>query len=87
MAGTGIQDTDWKARYGSLIAIGGVLDGADKDNFKAVIIPAMPTLIKMYEDPHMKVREAIGWVISKVCELHADLISGANDLAQIVSLL
>lgn len=45
-----------------------------------VIIPALPNLIAMFQDHHAKVREAIAWVMSKICEHHADVIASQQSL-------
>ena len=34
----------------------------------------------MYQDQSIKVREAISWVISKICEHHADVLSSNQQL-------
>ena len=40
-----------------------------------VIVPGLPNLINMFKDPHSKVREAIAWVMSKICEHHSEVIT------------
>ncbi len=40
-----------------------------------VIVPGLPNLINMFQDQHSKVREAIAWVISKICEHHSEVIT------------
>lgn len=40
----------------------------------------MANLISMFHDPHAKVREAIAWVMSKICEHHSDVITTTSDI-------
>jgi hypothetical protein len=70
-----IQHADWKKRYSALLALGAITEGPDKVNFMQVIMPGLPNLINMFKDPHAKVREAIAWVMSKICEHHSDVIT------------
>lgn len=44
------------------------------------IMPGLQNLIGMFGDPHGKVREAISWVFSKICENHADVITNKEIL-------
>jgi len=44
-------------------------------NLMHVIVPGLPNLVNMFNDPHAKVREAISWVMSKICEHHSDVIT------------
>lgn len=43
--------------------------------FMHKILPGMKDLVDMFADPHGKVREAISWVMSKICENHSDVIA------------
>jgi len=70
-----IQSTEWKNRYSSLLALGAITEGPDKMQFMNVIMPGIPNLINIFNDSHVKVRETIGWVLSRICEHHADVIS------------
>ena len=70
-----IMDTDWKKRYSALLALGAITEGPEKTKFMQVLIPGLPNLVAMFSDPHAKVREAIAWVFSKICEHHSDVIT------------
>ena len=59
-----IVQEDWKLRYASLMALGAISEGPEKAKFAEVIVPSLAQLLKMLEDPSVKVREAIGWVFS-----------------------
>jgi hypothetical protein len=49
----------------------------------ALIQPALPTILQLFKDNNAKVREAAGWVVSKICELHAEsLIQSMNVLIE-----
>lgn len=41
----------------------------------SVIIPGLQNLVNMFQDPHAKVRESIAWVMSKICENHAEVLT------------
>jgi hypothetical protein len=49
-----------------------------------VIMPGLPNLISMFGDPNSKVREAIAWVMSRVCEHHSDVISNPQAISAIL---
>lgn len=75
-----IMNEDWKKRYSSLLALGAITEGPEKLKFMNVIIPGLQNLIGMFNDPHGKVREAISWVMSKICEHHSDVITNSQSL-------
>ena len=70
-----ISHADWKKRYSALLALGAITEGPEKLKFMQVIMPGLANLISMFNDPHAKVREAIAWVMSKICEHHSDVIT------------
>lgn len=37
----------------------------------------------MYKDPSIKVRQAISWMMSKVCENHADVMTQTPELTSL----
>mmetsp|Transcript_7668 Transcript_7668/g.7067 ORF Transcript_7668/g.7067 Transcript_7668/m.7067 type:complete len:82 (+) Transcript_7668:472-717(+) len=49
-----------------------------------VILPGLPSLINMFNDPNAKVREAIAWVMSRICEHHSDVISNNQAIHSII---
>lgn len=69
-----IRSEDWKKRYAALLALGSITEGPEKSAFMNVILPGFPNLIDMFNDSNAKVREAIGWVISRICEHHSDVV-------------
>lgn len=79
-----IQDPNWKKRYSALLALGAITEGPEKQKFMNVIIPGLPNLIQMFNDPHAKVREAIAWVMSKICEHHSDVITNMQVLPNLM---
>jgi hypothetical protein len=70
-----IPSTDWKERYAALIALGAITEGPEKMKFNEILIPSIGQLLKMFQDPSIKVKQAISWVISKICEHHADVMT------------
>jgi hypothetical protein len=68
-----------------LIALGAITEGPEKMKLMQVIVPGLPNLVNMFNDQHAKVREAISWVMSKICEHHSDIITNdPNTLAGIM---
>jgi hypothetical protein len=49
-----------------------------------VIMPGLANLITMFSDPNAKVREAIAWVMSRICEHHSDVISNQQAISVIL---
>lgn len=74
-ASMNILNQEWKRRYSALLALGAITEGPEKIKFMQVILPGLPNLINMFKDPHGKVREAIAWVMSKICEHHSEVIT------------
>lgn len=69
-----VASPNWKLRYSSLIALGGVTEGPTRARFVSKVMPGLQSLMGMFNDPNGKVREAISWVFFKICETHADVI-------------
>jgi importin subunit beta-1 len=75
---TNIQKEDWKSKYASLMAMGSITEGPDKQIFSEIIMQALRNLLNMFQDKNGKVREAISWVMSRICEHHADVLFHPN---------
>ena len=63
-----IQKPDWKSKYSSLIALGSITEGPEKQQFLEVIVQAFQHLLQMFKDQSGKVREAISWVMGRICD-------------------
>ena len=70
-----IQQELWKNKYASLMALGSITEGPEKQKFLEVVIQALQNLLQMFKDKNGKVREAISWVMSRICEHHADILA------------
>ena len=70
-----VNSKNWKLRYSSLIALGAVTEGPTRQRFVAKVMPGMPSLLALFNDPNGKVREAISWVFFKICESHSDTMA------------
>lgn len=78
-----IGNQNWKLRYSSLLALGAITEGPDRQHFISLIQPALQTILNLFVDQHAKVKEAAGWMISKICEFHAEsLIPVMNMLVE-----
>lgn len=58
-----------------MIALGSITEGPDKIQFSDLVMQAMLNLLNMFNEPNSKVREAITWVMSRICEHHADVLT------------
>ena len=47
----------------------------DKRAIGEILAGSLSMLLNMFQDSSIKVREAISWVISKVCEHHGDVLT------------
>lgn len=79
-----ISNVDWKLRYSSLLALGAITEGPDRIKFLNKITPGLPNLLTMFNDGHGKVREAISWVMSKICENHSDVITNQDAINSLI---
>jgi importin subunit beta-1 len=70
-----IQQDNWKSKYAALMALGSITEGPEKQKFLEVFIQALQNLLQMFKDKNGKVREAISWVMARICEHHADVIA------------
>ena len=57
------------------MALGSITEGPDKQKFLEVIIQSLQNLLLMFKDKNGKVREAISWVMARICENHSDVLS------------
>jgi hypothetical protein len=72
---TNINHADWQGRYAALIALGAITEVPDKRAIGEILAGSLSMLLNMFKDNSIKVREAISWVISKVCEHHGDVLT------------
>ena len=82
-----MQNPNWKARYSALLALGAITEGPDRQKFMSVIKPGLVGLVGMFQDPSPKVREAISWVMAKICENHSDVVTEPRILNDFVAIL
>lgn len=66
---------NWKNKYASLMALGSVTEGPTKAKFSQLILQSLGNLLTMFGDQSVKVREAISWVMSRICEHHSDVVT------------
>lgn len=63
-----------------MIALGAIAEGPEKIAFAQILEPSIGNLISMYSDPSLKVREAISWVVTQICEHHAEVLVTSAEL-------
>lgn len=69
------------------MALGSITESPDKQTFASVIIPSLNNLRAMFSDANSKVREAIAWVFSRICEDHYNIIANQATLLQVLNTL
>lgn len=78
-----ILQTTWQQRYASVISLGTVTEGPDKQSFSKILMPSIENLLKMYGDPSIRVRSAISWFFGKVCEHYADVMTQNAEMTRV----
>lgn len=81
---TKIGSQNWHERYAALIALGSITDGPDKKAFMDVIISALPGLLQMFSEQNPKIREALAWVLQRICEHHPEIVSAPQVTAEFI---
>lgn len=69
-----ISVQNWKNKYAALRALGSITEGPPKQQFSEVIVGTAPILLDLFKDQSVKVREANSWVLSRLCDHHADVL-------------
>lgn len=67
-----------------MLSLGAITEGPDKSSYMKIIVPGLANLVNMFSDSNAKVREAIAWVMSRICEHHADVISNQQVIPGII---
>jgi len=79
-----IQLQDWKNKYASLMALGSIAEGPEKMKFYEMLMYSLQNLLQMFKDKNAKVREAISWVMARISEHHADVLSDPSIMSQFI---
>lgn len=79
-----ISEQNWKQKYAALMALGSITEGPAKLQFSEVIVGTAPILLDLFKDQSVKVREANSWVLSRICENHADVLLEPNTLKSLM---
>lgn len=75
-----ISSLNWKNKYAALMALGSITEGPPKMQFSEVIVGTASILLELFKDQSVKVREANSWVLSRICDNHADVLLEPNTL-------
>lgn len=78
-----ILSQDWRQRYAAVISLGTITEGPDRDSFSKILNPSLEQLLKMYQDPSIRVRSAISWFFGKVCEHYADIMTQSEEVTKV----
>ena len=60
-------------RYASLVALGAITEGCDKQQFLQTLVSGYNLVLSKFNDESIKVREAAGWVFSRISEVHCEI--------------
>lgn len=74
-----IMHAEWQKRYAALMALGAASDGPDKAAYAQILTPSIQQLLNMFQDPSIKVREAISWVTFQICQHHAEVMTSTPE--------
>lgn len=61
------------------MALGAASDGPDKAAYAQILTPSIQQLLNMFQDPSIKVREAISWVTFQICQHHAEVMTSTPE--------
>ena len=62
-------------RYSSLVALGAITEGCEKQHFLTTLNSGFNLVLNKFNDQSIKVREATGWVFSRISETHCEIFS------------
>jgi importin subunit beta-1 len=69
-----ITSPDWKFRDAAVMALGSILDGPTPSKVESLLQPAMQTLIALFDDESVAVRDSTAWCMGKICETTPRLV-------------
>lgn len=73
--GVNLENENWMVRYSSLVALGAITEGCEKQNFLSTLMGGFNLVLNKFNDQSIKVREAAGWVFSRISETHCEIFS------------
>ena len=63
-----INSPDWKYRDAAVVALGSILDGPTPSKLESLLQPAIATIVNLFNDSSVAVRDSTAWCIGKICE-------------------
>ena len=66
------------------MALGSIAEGPEKMKFYEMLMYTLQNLLQMFKDKNAKVREAISWVMARISEHHADVLSDPSIMSQFI---
>ena len=74
----------WQQKYSALVALGSITEGPEKQKFTSIIIDALPNLFVMAKERSSKVRQALAYVLLRICEHHPDVVCSPQVFHQFI---
>ena len=60
---------------------GSILEGPRLETLKPIVEQAMPTIIELFNDPSIAIRDTAAWTVGRICEIIPEAVSGGGVLA------
>lgn len=73
-----IAQEDWRLRDAAVVSLANILDGPTAERLEELLRPAMDTLINLFDDSSVAVRDSVAFCISKICEFTPKLVLSDN---------
>lgn len=82
-----INSADWRNREAAVMAFGSILDGPDVENLKGPVNTALPSILRLFTDESLQVKETAAWCLGRIADLATEALDLANSLPGILEAL
>jgi len=69
-----LQSPDWVERYLGSIALGAIVEGPNPQSYASILAQSFSSILLMMDDPSLKVKYGISWVMRRVAQFVPVLI-------------
>ncbi|KAG0330648.1 karyopherin beta, partial [Podila humilis] len=84
---TNIRHDEWQYREAAVMAFGSILEGPPPSVLVQPVSQALPFLIKMMNDPVVKVKDSTAWTLGRISQNLIECIKPGPELAALVEAL
>ena len=63
-----VESQNWRMREAAIMALGCLMTGVNKKEFRDTVAQCAPSMINYLKDPNQTVADTTGWVLSIVCD-------------------